>query len=201
MSWPLRYNISKWEQLAQCLSNNSEKLHILVNRIIQHDALSGTCIQVVHDDLGVLFAYLADANGSLIDTQDAAGEMSVSEILSELARFGFLVTFDRKATLSDAQIDFLVTLQACGFDKLRILSIKSTNILGVTMFEPKIVAFNIEQNPLWIQNDYTATAAEFLAALENGSAMNVSAVSQTHQFRWDWLDYVASIQDIIDDQL
>ena len=42
---PLRYNISDWHQAAECLSNNSTKLHIAVSDYIQNDSLGGTKYQ------------------------------------------------------------------------------------------------------------------------------------------------------------
>ena len=63
---PLRYNISDWHQAVQCLSNNSEHLHINVSDYVQNDSIRGTKISVIHDMYGTLFAYIVDAVGELV---------------------------------------------------------------------------------------------------------------------------------------
>ena len=99
----LRYNISDWKQLTQCLSNTSSAYHIKVREANDGDYLQGTIIEVVHDKLGVLFSYLVDASGNLIDTRSSGKyDLTVAEVLDELSRFGFLITFDRVRYLSEA---------------------------------------------------------------------------------------------------
>lgn len=195
----LRYNISNWNQLSQCLSNISNSLHIRV-RNSTYDKLEGTVIEVYHDDLGVLFSYLVDGRGDMLDARTSnAPDMTVSELLDELSRFGFLVTFNRRAYLSEDQLNYLRTLLGLGLDKLRLLYVYQYTANGLKISEPHIVAFNVEPNPGWLDNTYTASLDEFHTALSNGSAVDLDDVSDTKRYRWDWLDYVANIQDIIDD--
>lgn len=193
MADPLRYNISDWHQAADCLSNNSDKLHISVSDFVQNESIQGTRITVSHEVLGLVFSYVVDPTGELIS--DVGPVLSTESILTELSRYGFLITFNQKAYLPAAQLRFLVTLQNLKFDKIRLLTVVRPSGDTATY----VVAFKIKQNPTWISNKLSITAKEFTDSVTNGSAFNVSTVSESERFRWDWLDYVADIEDILRD--
>ena len=195
---PLRYNISSWEQLVECMSNYSNKLHIQVRKILQDTRLTGTVIDVIHEEFGSLFCYLVNGRGPLLASDDPLEyEMSCAEILKELERFGFLVTFDCKEHLPAKQIDFLRTVQKLGYDKIRILDVYSYTSTGVKLLNPHIVVFNVAPNPGWMDNNYSARKEEFLEALSIGSAFDLSNLSDVNRFHWDWLDFVGSLDDIL----
>ena len=66
--------------------------------------------------------------------------------------------------------------------------------------EIKVVAFNVEKNPKWLAYPYLASYKEFEDAVaKSGSAVNLTEASLTKHFDWSWLDYVANIQDILND--
>ena len=200
----LRYNISSWQQLSQCLSNISNEYHIRTKQAVGSDLngkkLNGTVIEVYHDHLGTLFTYLVEADGDLITNRASnSTDMSVSRLLDELSRFGFVVTFNRKAYLSDNQIEYLETLKGLNYDKLRWLYVYSYNSAGAKVTSPHIVAFNVDKQSMWLDNGYTASEAEFLSALADGSAINIDEISKAQTYRWDWLDFVASIEDVLED--
>lgn len=198
---PLRYNISSWTQLPQCQSNNSLSLSLHVSQILHDHRLNGTVIRVEHTDFGTLFACLVDGGGPLLslDATNHIREFSTSEILAELRKYGFYITYNPEANLDGDQLDYLMTLDKLGFDKLRILNVYRYQQDGKVQSTPTIVAFNIKENPDWINNAYSASESEFLCALNNGSAVNISAISQEKKFRWDWLTFVANIKDILKD--
>ena len=54
-------------------------------------------------------------------------------------------------------------------------------------------------HPLWIDNAYECPLVAFEHSLDAGTAINLTHVSNTLDFKWDWLDYVANIDDIIED--
>lgn len=197
---PLRYEISSWDQLVACQSNYSNKLHIKVKKIIQDDRLNGTIIDMVHEDFGSLFCYLVDGYGPLLASNDPiVYELPCSAILKELERYGFLITFSCREHIPDDQIEYLKTVQKLGFDKIRILYVYAYASNGAKLLNPHVVIFNIEPNPGWMDNTYSASYDEYLDAISSGTAINLSSISETNRFHWDWLDSVASIQDIIDD--
>ena len=90
-SWPLRYRISKWEQLKGAMSNTSRALHIVVTKFLNDKRLVGTRIKVEHDTFGTLFATIVDVNGTL--TTDTPEQdtfvMTPGQILAELRKWGF----------------------------------------------------------------------------------------------------------------
>lgn len=201
MSNPLQYNISSWDQLTKCQSNNSIHLHIGITDYTDEAKLTGTLIQVKHDLFGTLFACLVNASGKLLseDFENHIHEFTTEQILSELAKFGFNVTYNPREHLDGEQIEYLMTLNQLGFDKIRTLVVHKFTKNGHTEPTPIVVAFKVDKCSKWIDDRYAENESDFLIALGNGSAINISAISQDKHFEWNWLDYVASIDDILKD--
>lgn len=200
MSMPLRYNISDWHRLSECKSNNSRLLSIAVSDFINDARLSGIRISIEHQYLGTLFAYVIGAKGDMVDDIDGDYqiEFTTKQLLTELARYGFYVTYNQRSHLPGTQLDYLMTLSGLGYDKLRILSTyKYVN--GIKQFSTKVVVFNVARNPEWLNLEYSPSELELLLALNSGSAINISAISKTKEFSWAWLDYVADIQKVLED--
>lgn len=192
---PLRYNITDWHQLTQCLSNYSNTLYIKVKDVDDSDRLKGTIISVEDSTLGPVYTYVVEGVGNLEGPRtDGTSQDTVSRILNELSRFGYFITFNHRAYLSEDQINYLITLQGLHYDKIRLLDVH-----GIAGSKTHVVAFNVSENPYWLLNEYAAPESEFLEALNNGSAINLDEISETQNYRWYWLDYVGDIQDIIDD--
>ena len=122
-------------------------------------------------------------------------EFTTKEILAELNKFGFDVTFEINQHLSGDQISYLITLSDLGFDKLRMLEVQQLD----GRYANYLVAFNVEKCPDWIRNDFTCGRKPFLEALNSSGAMNLTDLKQTKGFDWTWLTYVANIDDIIED--
>ena len=201
---PLRYNISNWLQLSECKSNNSVDLYITVKQIIDDGShrLEGVNILVNHTQYGTLFACLVNSNGTLLTPDPVSGiikEFSTDEILAELNKFGFDVTFEINQHLSGNQIAYLITLSGLEYDKIRKLPVYQYDSLGNKVFSDYVVAFNVEHCPDWINMDYTCKNSEFLSKLNDGVALNLTFMSKTQMFDWTWLTYVANIDDIIRD--
>ena len=189
---PLRYKISNWCQAKDCLSNNSNNLHIVVSDYLQNTSLSGTKVEIVHNKLGTLFAYIVDASGELVS--DVGPMLTTTQVLKELARYGFLIEYDQKRYIDPKQLEFLKTLRALSFDKLRLLNVVNPRTRQTTTC---IVVFKIKYLPSWLDNTVSVYQKAFDVAVSDGYAFNVSTVSEAENYRWDWLDYVANIDDII----
>lgn len=188
---PLQYEISCWEQAAKCLSNYSSQLKIRVGKFVE-EHFTGTRISVVHDVYGVLFSYVVDAEGDIV--VDVEGSiLTTSQILLQLRRFGFFITYPVKARITESQLAYLRLLLGLGYDKIRVMGVQAAD-----QTTTNIVAFQVANKPSWLNNDYTASYSEFTEALFDGSAVNLTGISETRNYHWDWLTYVASIQDILD---
>lgn len=199
---PLRYKISSWRQLPKCLSNNSRELRIHVTDFFNNEELRGFRISLEHTTMGVLFCCVLQARGSLITDEDeyGASELSPTEILKELYKFGFYITYEPITALSGNLLDYLITLDKLGYDKIRVLNVWHYTSNGSQESDTKIVAF--QANPLgnWLNNGYSANEKEFLDALNAGTAINLTDTSRTKNFRWDWLyGNVLNIEDVIED--
>lgn len=198
---PLRYQISNWKQLPNCKSNNSKQLHLHVTDFIQNNDINGVRITLDHDVYGQLFSYVVNASGSLVSTfdKDIKYELTTDDILIQLAKYGFLITFHSWEDLSGDQVQYLMTLQNLHFDKIRLLSVWDAPN-GVKEFKLHVVAFQVEQLPDWLNAGYAPSKTEFLDALNSGYAINISAISETRNYRWGWLyNWVADIGDVLAD--
>lgn len=203
MNAPLQYNISSWEQLTKCQSNNSRKLSISVTDFMQGEQLHGLLIKVQHSMLGTLFACLVNGSGTLLseDAENHLHQFTTEEILKELHKFGFYVTYNPRKHLSGEQLQYLMTLNQLGFDKIRTLTVNKYNGMGLTEPTPTVVAFRVSQCSKWIDNTFVESESGFMLALSHGDAINISAISKEKGFTWTWLDYVANIDDIINDNM
>ena len=202
MPQPLRYNISDWHQLKDVLSNNSRNLHIEVTDLLENDKgsapVTGTQISVKYDGYrNALFSYLIAPSGTAV-TPNLGVYLTKDQILAELSKFGFIVTYDVMRHLPSSMITYLETLNNLHFDKIRRLAVNYSS-WGKDHTDVYIVAFMVEGCPKWIDNTYQATMTEFKDALYNGYAMNLSAVTETQQWDWSWLDFVASIDDLLEE--
>ena len=198
---PLRYKISSWRQLPNCLSNNSRKLRIHVTDFFNNEELRGFRISLEHTSMGVLFCCVLQARGSLITDEDeyGASELSPTDILKELEKYGFLITYEPIKGLSGNLLDYLITLDKLGYDKIRVMNVWHTEN-GVQVSDTKIVAFQVDPLGDWLNNGYSASQKEFVEALDKGYAINLTDTSRTKNFRWDWLyGNVLNIEDVIED--
>ena len=202
MSAPLRYNISNWLQLAECKSNNSCDLYITVKQIIDDGShrLQGINILVNHRQYGTLFACLVDSSGTLLSPDPVSGiikEFTTDEILAELNKFGFDVTFEINQHLSGSQISFLMTVNDLGYNKLRKLYVQDK---PDGKYSEYIIVFNVDKCPdAWLDINHLSGKKPFVDALLSSGAMNLTNLEQTKGFDWTWLTYIANIEDIIED--
>ena len=196
---PLRYKISSWRQLPDCLSNNSKLLHIHLSDFINNRNLLGFRITVEHDTFGTLFACVLNASGDIITPgyDYVPYELSPDAILKELEKFGYFITYEPVASLPGNQIEYLITLRGLGYDKLRKLSVWKNGLSGKESSPVKLVAFQSDPHGDWLNNAYCPSDKEFYNALMDGTAANLTEICKTKKFRWDWLDFVANIDDII----
>lgn len=199
MSRTLRYKITSWMQLSQCLSNNDPCLKASAIKITD-DRLQGTVVKVTHKKYGCLFAYLVEGTG--VDVENPSiPTLTPKEILIELRRFGFFVVYDVIGTLPGEVIEYLITLDKLGYDKIRYMLISEPTLFG-TEKDPDyfVTAFKIKDHPDWINNTYRARTDEFQDALMAGTAINITSISEEKHFDWSFLkDYVLNISDIIEE--
>ena len=204
-STPLRYNISNWLQLSECRSNNSVDLYITVKQVIDDGThrLEGIIILVNHTQYGTLFACTINSKGTLLTPDPESGkvkEFTEDEILDELNKFGFDVTFEINQHLSGDQISYLITLDGLGYDKIRYLPVFTYDSIGSKTFSEYIVAFNVGQCPAtWLDANFECSKPAFLDMLNSGAAINLTNISKTRAFDWTWLTYIGDIEDIIED--
>ena len=197
----LQYEITSWTQIGECLSNTSRKLHAVCSKVMS-DTFQGTVVRVNHDDYGCLFSYTVEGQGPLIS--DLPVEiMSTQEILDQFKRFGFYIRYKEIEHLPGNMIEYLITLDKLGYDKIRILFVDCPppHLIGeddITKYY--VVAFKVKDHPEWINNTYRATEEEITQGTMNGTAINVSAISKDEKFRWNFLgDYVLNIKDILEE--
>lgn len=193
---PLRYSITDWHQLSRCLSNNSRKLSIKIADI-EHYSLQGLRIQVVHEDIGVMFSTIINAHGDLITHSDSriTQELTTESILSELHRFGFFIKYCTEFEMTDEQRKFLESVRDLGFSMIRLLNVHDDSpVIKGKESNLYLVAFKPEAHGAWWNNAYSPSMDEFQSALVNGTAINCTEASK---YRWNWLNFVGNIDKLL----
>lgn len=207
---PLRYEISDWRQLDDCLSNNSKKLHLKTTVFFQQRCLNGLRIRVEHEEFGDLFACVVKAKGDIVSEvgssnigdgviQDFVHEFTPAEILSELEKYGFYITFKQPEHLSGKLLDLLMTINRLGYDKLRIMNVWDSST-GIKQFKWKVTCFNSEKLVDWINPAYSCSIKEYTDAVNDGHAFNVTAILERDKkhYDWTWLwNVVVNIYDVL----
>lgn len=199
---PLRYRISDFRQLNQCMSNNSRHLHIVVTTFINDKNLNGLRIKLDHDKYGTLFACILDAQGDMIsrNADETLNQLTPGQILSELWKYGFIIEYDPIESMPGNQLEFLENLYNFShMDKIRVMSVWEAP-LGVKEFNTHIVAFQSSYHGDWLNAGYSPSKKEYLEGLENGSAIDVSRMSRDAHYDWSWLyGWVGNISDILEE--
>ena len=193
----LHYEISDWKQLTKCLSNNSNELRISVCNYVQNSDIEGTKISVVHPHYGVLFSYTIDPIGKLvtdIDSEDIE-VVNTQILLNELKRYGFEVVYKEEEHLPESQVDLLRSIQKLNFDKLRLCVVHDGDVVEKRVC---IIAFNIIGNEHWLNAGYSPNKYELHKAILDGSALNVSGLTDVHKYSWDWLyNVIIDLNDLL----
>ena len=197
----LRYRITSWDEIGGCLSNNDRRFHVHCITISDED-LRCKIIRLDHEKYGTVFAGMVEGTGSMLTKMDGINYhmFTPSEILDELEKFGYIISYERDENLSGDQLDYLINLNNLGFDKIRKIRIASRGTTtDSTTIKTIVVAFKISGVPAeWLDNTYACPIAEYHQAVDNGTAINISAISQDRNFSWEWMDdTVMSINDIL----
>lgn len=201
---PLQYRISSWDDLVNCKSNNSRDLRIFVTHFINQEILTGTRISVVHNMLGNLFTTVVNGKGNMVSKFEESinPDMSIQDILKELAKYGFLIDYKPSKHLEGTQLQQIITLGSLGFDKIRILPVLSKDIKNQLRVYYCVVVFRSDCSLTvnWTVNTYRCPESRFKEALAKGNALNITQLTLSNSADWSWLeDYVMNIQDILND--
>lgn len=202
----LRYEIDDWSQVTECKSNNSRKLHLTYDNVLASD-LTGGVVRVEHDLYGCLFAYLVNGSGTVLSEQrdGIMYELTTGQVLSELAKYGFLIQFTHRPVLDDDQFNLLVTAQGLGLNKIRIMYVDMSSVLVPNLSNEYrrrgyLVAFNVDKLPKWLNNTHTCTTEEYFKAVTEKGAVNLSAAQGGLDGGHNWqflVDKVLNIEDLL----
>lgn len=162
--------------------------------------LTGLCIRVNHAKYGILFSAFVEGEGTLITDKDEEGNvlefLTTDEILRQLMKFGFYITYDVKSNLPYNQLQFLRKWLDLGFDKITRIALECTDVNGNKVWRPQIVIFKSGCDPDLLIFDCKIIRKEFNELMMRNEAVNVTS---TLNMRWDWVKYMANIQDILDE--
>ena len=204
MSRILRYQISDWTQITECLSNNSRNLYLSLSKHLDGNKLRSLVLNVNHTKYGILFAAMIKGTGSLITDVDEAGYeipfLTTEEILRQLMKFGFYIVYDVKSNLPNNILSFLATIDNLGFDKISKVVIKRRDKLtGSRTNKVATVVFKtVPENEDLLVFSAEITEEKFNKKLQSNIVMNVS---EEKDMQWDWLTYMANISDILDENI
>ena len=191
----LRYQISNWSQAVKCLSNNSKELHISLANYMHNSDFEGRILSVVHTKFGTMFAAVVDGQGLILSVTDEDGNelplLTTAEVLKQLEKFGFDITYKEEPHLSGEQLTFLMKLRDLGFDaitKVRVQHPKTSRYCTI--------AYDSNQTLDYLTFNSTVSKAQFDKSLEDGAIVNIAKMNTT--LEWDWLTYTCQIDDLLD---
>ena len=195
MKQPLRYSISEWDQLTQCLSNSSRDIKIKVSHI-DDKRFSGTTIKVTHAKYGVLFAYTVDIDSNITFKNEYGiyNELTSDEIIAELEKYGFFISFEHFPSVKKEQIDYLESVKRLGFTKMRLLEVIDSR----GSIEKAYIAFKTGFDDNLLVNRYKVSKKAFGELAASGSICLLTDCLQGISFSWRFLDgYIFNIEDVI----
>lgn len=196
MGQPLRYRISQWPQAAKCLSNNSRNLYISINNLVQNDTLTGMLIKVEHTEFGTLFAAMIRGQGRIVTQYDDSGNyipwMTTPEILVQLRKFGFDITYNQISSLSDDILNKLMQVRDLGYDKINKIVVVSRKD-GLRINKSYIIALKTKGNEDLLVYGLPITEVKFNNRLAAGKIISLNE----SDFDWEWVDAIYNIDDIL----
>lgn len=201
MADQLQYNITDWHQLTQCHSNLSRDLSIKVSNLVQNNMLTGIRIAVVHLVFGTIFATVVTPIGTMVspkaDDPEAVFTLTTDQILQELYKWGFIVTYEQVHYLPADQLEYLEALNKLGYDKIRNIA-PFEIVRGQPVYKTRTIAFVIDGvTAEWLNNTFQPAEKYYNDELAKGKAIDIGAISKEHHWDWTWLTNVASISDIL----
>lgn len=163
--------------------------------------MSGTIVSVEHKDFGTVFACLVNSSGSILSpvAYEFMPELTTDQILAELYKFGFDIEFKPENNIPGDQLEFLMTVDRLGYQKIRTLCVYHYDNGKTRVAKNHVVLFNVVENvnENWLNNTYACSEKEFTERLRDGSCMDLCNLSEERKFNWGWLTYVANIFDIL----
>ena len=202
MSLPLRYKICQWPQAAKCLSNNSRQLIIKVIDLCDYGNMLGTLIEVVHLHYGTLFAAIPEGKGEIISDKDDKGNelpwMTTEEILKQLLKFGFDITYTERLTLNDDTLAYLMYLRNLGFDKITRIAVMHRTDNNVPYIKTYPLAFKSEHADMLINYGMKIVGKQFNDLLANNWVINL-AEKDNYKLSWNWIDATYGIDTILEE--
>lgn len=145
---------------------------------------------------------MTDGVGEIITKYDEEGNdlpfLTTDEILKQLMKFGFYITYDVKSNLPSNVISLLQSMYELGYDKINKILVRSRDNSGHYVWRPKVVVMFSDQNTDIITYGAKITRTLFDNKLESNSIMNLT---DKEDMNWDWLTYVCNISDILDENI
>ncbi len=200
----LRYEISNWDQITNCLSNNSKALSLSLSKVIDGNAMRGLVVKVNHANYGTLFAAMIKGSGQLLTDKDEEGQilpfLTTDEILKQIAKFGFIISYVERAHLNNETLVFLNNVKQLGFDKITRVQLETRNEYWAKAWTPKILVIKSQYNTDLLKFDCSLPIKNFNEKLANNWIMNVTDLD-AENVTWDWVTYIANIIDIINENI
>jgi len=141
-------------------------------------------------------------HGSLItEIAEDGGDLpflSTQQILDQLMKFGFYVTYDVKNNLPQETFNFLAQVLDLGFDKITRVALETIDDCGIKVWRPTILVMKSEYNTDLLNFDCKLARKAFNQKLTDNVLMNVT---HTDNIQWDWVIYIANISDILKENL
>lgn len=141
-------------------------------------------------------------SGSLLSNNDESGDpipfMTTEEILKELQRFGFYITYNLKSNLPNDVLDFLSTVDNLGFDKITKIGLQQRFVNGCSRYVETTIVFKSQYNSDLLTYGCKVSKDDFNKKLADNTIMNVS---NEPGLVWDWVTSMLGIEDVLNDNV
>jgi len=141
-------------------------------------------------------------SGSLITEFDEDGIeipfLTTEEILRQIMKFGFYVQYDVKKYLPTNILAYLATIDNLGYDKITVVAVEDWDNNGQRIWRPTVIVMKSAFNDDLLTYGCKVTRKVFNDKLNANVVVNV-----THEkdMVWDWVTYIANIEDILNENV
>ena len=145
---------------------------------------------------------MIQGSGELITNIDEEGQdlpfLSTDEILKQLMKFGFHITYDIKKFLPLDTLSYLSQIYNLGYDKITCVALEDKNVSGNRIWNKTVIIFKSEFNDDLLTFGCKLTRKQFYNKLEYNTIIDV-----THEkdLNWEWVTYTANIIDILNENV
>ena len=141
--------------------------------------------------------------GEIVSDENEDGEpisfLTTEQILGQLEKFGFIVKYDLKSNLPQQVISYLSQLYNLGYDKITRIGVRMKNKSVSTYVRSTVIVFkSCPETMDFLEFNRVFNVNVFQEKLDANLVINVT---DEPGMVWDWINYMANISDLLDENI